>query len=160
MNVSSVWQNPTPVQGIRLLRPQIVWFTWPIWGPPGSCRSQVAPCWSHEPCYQGQSWQCIPRNAIKNGELLCFVVVRYEPIPLPSKVRHGWVITSHICRWISSPFYVLNPILEHLISFGERDSDWRVIMCEPGPHLNIKTVFPRYGDFHVKDKTAARPSYL
>ena len=24
---------------------------------------------------------------------------------------------------------------------------------EPGPRLNIKTVFPRYGDSHVKDKT-------
>ena len=24
---------------------------------------------------------------------------------------------------------------------------------EPGPNLNIKTVFPRYGDSHVKDKT-------
>ena len=23
----------------------------------------------------------------------------------------------------------------------------------PGPRLNIKTVFPRYGDSHVKDKT-------
>ena len=30
----------------------------------------------------------------------------------------------------------------------------------PGPHLNIKTVFPRYVDYHVKDKTAVRPSYL
>ena len=30
----------------------------------------------------------------------------------------------------------------------------------PGPHLNIKTVFSRYGDSHVKDKTVARPSYL
>ena len=32
----------------------------------------------------------------------------------------------------------------------------------PGPHLNtcIKTVFPRYGDSHAKDKTVARPSYL
>ena len=25
--------------------------------------------------------------------------------------------------------------------------------CQPGPRLNIKTVFPRYGDSHVKDKT-------
>ena len=25
--------------------------------------------------------------------------------------------------------------------------------------LNIKTVFPRYGDSHVKDKTVERPSY-
>ena len=30
----------------------------------------------------------------------------------------------------------------------------------PGPHLNIKTVFPRYGDSHVKDKTVERPSHL
>ena len=30
----------------------------------------------------------------------------------------------------------------------------------PGPRLNIKTVLSTYGDFHVKDKTAARTSYL
>ena len=29
-----------------------------------------------------------------------------------------------------------------------------------GPHLNIKIFFPRYGDFHVIDKTVERPSYL
>ena len=31
---------------------------------------------------------------------------------------------------------------------------------QPGPRLNIKNIFPRYGDSHVKDKTVARPSYL
>ena len=30
----------------------------------------------------------------------------------------------------------------------------------PEPRLNIKTIFPGYGDSHVKDKTVARPSYL
>ena len=30
----------------------------------------------------------------------------------------------------------------------------------PGPCLNIKTVLSAYGDFHVKDKTAVRTSYL
>ena len=30
----------------------------------------------------------------------------------------------------------------------------------PGPRLNIKTVLFTYGDFHVKDKTAVRTSYL
>ena len=30
----------------------------------------------------------------------------------------------------------------------------------PGPRLNIKTVLSTYGDFHVKDKTAGRTSYL
>ena len=29
-----------------------------------------------------------------------------------------------------------------------------------GPRLNIKTVLSAYGDFHVKDKTAVRTSYL
>ena len=29
-----------------------------------------------------------------------------------------------------------------------------------GPRLNIKTVFPRHGDSHVKDRTVTRPSYL
>ena len=30
----------------------------------------------------------------------------------------------------------------------------------PGSCLNIKTVFPRHGDSHVKDKAVVRPSYL
>ena len=34
------------------------------------------------------------------------------------------------------------------------------ILKEPGPRLNIKTVLSMYGDFHVKDKTAAMTSYL
>ena len=33
--------------------------------------------------------------------------------------------------------------------------------CWPaGSRLNIKTVLSTYGDFHVKDKTAVRTSYL
>ena len=31
---------------------------------------------------------------------------------------------------------------------------------DPGPWFNIKTVLSTYGDFHVKDKTAVRTSYL
>ena len=34
------------------------------------------------------------------------------------------------------------------------------IHVTPGPRLNIKTVLSTYGDFHVKDKTAVRTSYL
>ena len=41
------------------------------------------------------------------------------------------------------------------------------VLCESwrpwqwsGPRLNIKTVLSAYGDFHVKDKTAVRTSYL
>ena len=35
-----------------------------------------------------------------------------------------------------------------------------VLRCPSGPRLNIKTVLSTYGDFHVKDKTAVRTSYL
>ena len=38
---------------------------------------------------------------------------------------------------------------------GHHHGNW----C-PGPRLNINTIFSRYGDSHVKDKTVARPSYL
>ena len=32
---------------------QIARFMGPTWGPPGSCRPRMGPCWPHEPCYQG-----------------------------------------------------------------------------------------------------------
>ena len=32
---------------------RIAKFMGPTWDPPGSCRPQMAPCWPHEPCYQG-----------------------------------------------------------------------------------------------------------
>ena len=43
--------------------------------------------------------------------------------------------------------------------------DWNMeveaeMVKESGPRLNIKTVLSTYGDFHVKDKTAVRTSYL
>ena len=37
---------------------------------------------------------------------------------------------------------------------------WYFVFWQPGPRLNIKTVLSTYGDFHVKDKTAVRTSYL
>ena len=51
------------------------------------------------------------------------------------------------------------------ISFG-RKSALRSQYCtlpwwlRTGPRLNIKTILSTYGDFHVKDKTAVRTSYL
>ena len=36
----------------------------------------------------------------------------------------------------------------------------RLVHVLSGPRLKIKTVLSTYGDFHVKDKTAVRTSYL
>ena len=45
---------------------QIPRFTWPIWGPPGAHLGPVgprwAPCWSHEPCYQGRFQNYAPSH--------------------------------------------------------------------------------------------------
>ena len=48
------------------------------------------------------------------------------------------------------------------ISTTEFFSDLRttIVTETTGPRLNIKTIFPRYGDSHVKDKTVVRPSYI
>ena len=35
-----------------------------------------------------------------------------------------------------------------------------VISSQILPRFNIKTIFPRYGDSHVKDKTVVRPYHL
>ena len=40
------------------------------------------------------------------------------------------------------------------------ETGWYKDCWFPGPRLNIKTVLSTYGDFHVKDKTAVRTSYL
>ena len=45
---------------------------------------------------------------------------------------------------------------QKILSYQYRDSHHK----GSGPRLNIKTVLSTYGDFHVKDKTAVRTSYL
>ena len=54
-----------------------------------------------------------------------------------------------------------------LVDTGNVRYDWYIsdtllhhTTPQPGPRLNIKTVLSTYGDFHVKDKTAVRTSYL
>ena len=58
-----------------------------------------------------------------------------------------------ICDDASDEFYCIYAIL---IYFDMNKLGYR----DPGPRLNIKTVLSTYGDFHVKDKTAVRTSYL
>ena len=58
--------------------------------------------------------------------------------------------------------YILLPLHKLQSQFIENFLiSWcRTEQSEPGPHFNKKTVFPRHGDSHVKDKTVARPSHL
>ena len=55
----------------------------------------------------------------------------------------------------------MKPLPPHLTFVLEPiDMGRFLLLMEPGPRLNIKTVLSTYGDFHVKDKTAVRTSYL
>ena len=73
---------------------------------------------------------------------------------------------------MNSKFDTLLTLVQHL---NESDFSFKAICIQeswlkenqgtallqiPGPRLNIKTVLSTYGDFHVKDKTAVRTSYL
>ena len=56
---------------------------------------------------------------------------------------------------------------ESIYNFGFVVQEQTCLVCraggmlgDAGPRLNIKTVLSTYGDFHVKDKTAVRTSYL
>ena len=63
-----------------------------------------------------------------------------ENLPLPESCWYRWCPPRHC-------LHVLVPSV-----YAETSVDKET----PGPRLNIKTVFPRYGDSHVKDKTVAR----
>ena len=54
----------------------------------------------------------------------------------------------------------LVPNKQKAISRTNDGLDHEPICVSPGGRLNIKTVLSTYGDFHVKDKTAVRTSYL
>ena len=71
-----------------------------------------------------------------------------------------------ICNRLHKKQNDFGPLNDHMI----KEFSWVVTMVIghastdifwwPGPRLNIKTVLSTYGDFHVKDKTAVRTSYL
>ena len=79
-----------------------------------------------------------------------FMWIHYERLHNHNKAKHNktMCIFLGICCTLSDPsFQALfwwMPWLDTL----------------PGPRVNIKTVLSTYGDFHVKDKTAVRTSYL
>ena len=66
------------------------------------------------------------------------------------KKRQG--MARHRCAIQYPLYWMLLPLFWYVASFPSNQST--------GPRLNIKTVLSTYGDFHVKDKTAVRTSYL
>ena len=90
----------------------------------------------------------------------------------PGKVHNEWTlyIWGQSEEWLVLAFQETEEVTANSKNSSERDKSqsglageakpWSLRYWGPGPHLNIKTIFPMYGDSHVKDKTVERPSCL
>ena len=79
----------------------------------------------------------------------------------------SWSSFLEIAEWIITRFHYGDVIMGAISVSNHQPRDCllnRLFRCRSrktsGPCLNIKTVLSMYGDFHVKDKTAVRTSYL
>ena len=98
----------------------------------------------------------------------CSSEVACHAIRTKERTTSIWCACPQKITWPRSWNYILSTVrlrnlMEHLpgMSIGEVVVRWGYGMFpSPGPRLNIKTVLSTYGDFHVKDKTAVRTSYL
>ena len=84
-------------------------------------------------------------------------------------MRSSW----HPISWLRDFVRLGSKTSYRLVNRGHGEFVWSIYPCSPGslywyresdhwpgPRLNIKTVLSTYGDFHVKDKTTVRTSYL
>ena len=92
-------------------------------------------------------------------------------IPVPIKfwvVAQYWWYSTIVPVQYDKPNFWRNSLLSPPVYCGDSGVSpvCRLIIpvlrvtSRAGPRLNIKTVLSTYGDFHVKDKTAVRTSYL
>ena len=113
---------------------------------------QVAPNLSHVS-------ECSTRNmyvyAVHSKNFthdLCFIVFRWGLVSFNFiRILQGTSVSTGDSQQILN----VTGLLEHRHISSCALRGWL-----PGPRLNIKTVLSMYGDFHVKDKTAVRTSYL
>ena len=78
-------------------------------------------------------------------------------IPMPVYLALSWYMCSQFAELRDQSW-----VFDISIIVIARPQSTFIVDClwSPGPRLNIKTVLSTYGDFHVKDKTAVRTSYL
>ena len=105
--------------------------------------------------------------------LLCFVMFSYLSI-LFLKVSSLSVVSTTIVKqcwgpsmnkfhasWKKRHIAITKNITKHNTEHLNFTTALHLVLSpDTGPRLNIKTVLSTYGDFHVKDETAVRTSYL
>ena len=93
-----------------------------------------------------------------------FMWIHYERLHNHNKAKHNKTVCIFLgiyCMEMTRCFQgtLQGSLFWHNLS-DMRAWIWNYILKSSGPRLNIKTVLSTYGDFHVKDKTAVRTSYL
>ena len=114
---------------------QIAKFMGRTWGPPGSCRSQMGPCWPHEPCYQG---------GLLQGETTSDWWIPLTQGPL---MQHGMQITENIIDLIVILFQINWKKIQCYWPFGYKKQmmliHWNIIlnkgMCKSNHFILFKS---------------------
>ena len=97
-----------------------------------------------------------------------FIWIHYERLHNHNKAKHNKTVWIFLGIYCTSQFLTDDTELTPNFTFTWLypmprcyANTWRILSTsESGPRLNIKTVLSTDGDFHVKDKTAVRTSYL
>ena len=73
-------------------------FVGPTWGPPGSCRPRVGPCWPHEPCYLGNHSQNSAVQSLKSFHLTINCACNYFSmldLKLTHVIKAPWALIQY-----------------------------------------------------------------
>ena len=113
------------------------------------------------------SLKFIHKGPIRNIPALVQIMAWRRPCDKPLSEPMVVNLPTHICvtrpQWVKQPLPLCISVTRMASSSLNNVSN-ELLHCDskpqPGPRLNIKTVLSTYGDFHVKDKTAVRTSYL
>ena len=106
-----------------------------------------------------------------------FIHISTKAVPLWSLQIYIWVYVFSSNIISCTDFVFCQTCINHRVDSRHAPSQWETSLQSnashwlgtniesalnqiSGPRLNIKTVLYTYGDFHVKDKTAVRTSYL
>ena len=134
------------------------WYLYPIFGDFGTRSRYLSQAWKSNciPQYSvGCNYLSIPEIPASGTKVLILKCIIQNLL----FTGHCKNVNIHICWCTSQMMQSLgqwgNPGAAPTKRLHPWSSPWY-----PGPRLNIKTVLSTYGDFHVKDKTAVRTSYL
>ena len=131
--VLSLWSIPSWLIACLFLLTGVTQCSWcTVYWPWWPCSSPTRPT-----LISPSTWLCCPYGNTPLSVSTCVLnnQSRSYGSDLVGKTLHMLYSQYNVCWW---PWW------------------WK----EPGPRLNIKTVLSAYGDFHVKDKTDVRTSYL